>query len=255
MLDVRHLTYTTADGSALLKDISFQVAPQTIVTLMGPSGSGKSTLLRSLNRLNEPAPGSVWLKERDITTIPVVELRREVGMVFQSAALFDGSVAANLRYGPALLKQRLSDAECVALLAQVGLAAELLERNSGMLSGGQAQRVAFARALANQPSVLLLDEPTSALDPAATLMIEQLVRDLRTRLGLTFVWVTHNVEQARRVSDQTVLLVNGVVADWGETKHLLDEVHHDLVQRFAVGEDVTGLPLQPGGPHANLERS
>ncbi len=251
MLDVRHLTYTTVDGTTLLKDISFQVAPKAIVTLMGPSGSGKSTLLRTLNRLNEPAPGTVWLKERDITTIPVVELRRAVGMVFQSAALFDGTVADNVRYGPALLKQRLSDAECVALLAQVGLPAELLERNIGMVSGGQAQRVAFARALANQPSVLLLDEPTSALDPAATLMIEQLVRDLRDRLGLTFVWVTHNVAQARRVSDRTLLLVNGIVADWGDTGHLLDDTHHDLVQRFALGEDVSQLPVQPGGPHAN----
>jgi ABC-type sulfate/molybdate transport systems ATPase subunit len=102
---------------------------------------------------------------------------------------------------------------------------------------------------------LLLDEPTSALDPAATLTIEGLVRDLRDRLQLTFVWVTHNVEQARRVSDQTVLLVNGVLADWGETNHLLDEVHHDLVRRFAQGQDVAGLPIQPGGPHAHIERT
>jgi putative ABC transport system ATP-binding protein len=250
MLEIRHLTYATAAGDPLLKDVSFRVEPGAIVTLIGPSGSGKSTLLRSLNRLNEPPAGSVWLDGVDITTMPVVALRREVGMVFQSAALFDGTVAANIGYGPALHKRSLGDAECRELLEQVGLDGDFLGRPVSSLSGGQAQRVAFARALANQPRLLLLDEPTSALDPAATLTVEKLVRDLRDRLGLTCVWVTHNIEQARRVSDQTVLLVGGVVADWGETGHLLESIHHDLIRRFAVGEDVTRLPVQPGGPHA-----
>jgi putative ABC transport system ATP-binding protein len=250
MLEIRHLSYASAAGDPLLKDISFRVEPGAIVTLIGPSGSGKSTLLRMMNRLNEPPAGSVWLDGVDITTLPVVALRRQVGMVFQSAALFDGTVAANIRYGPALDKRGLGDAECRGLLEQVGLDGDFLERPVSSLSGGQAQRVAFARALANQPRLLLLDEPTSALDPASTLTIEKLVRDLRDRLGLTCVWVTHNIEQARRVSDQTVLLVGGVLADWGETGHLLDDVHHDLIRRFAVGEDVTRLPVQPGGPHA-----
>ncbi|HYF65635.1 MAG TPA: phosphate ABC transporter ATP-binding protein, partial [Herpetosiphonaceae bacterium] len=210
MLEIRRLTYATAAGEPLLKDVSFRVEPGAIVTLLGPSGSGKSTLLRTLNRLNEPPAGSVWLDGADITAMPVVALRRAVGMVFQSAALFDGTVAANIRYGPALGKRELSDAECRELLAQVGLDEAFLDRPAASLSGGQAQRVAFARALANQPRLLLLDEPTSALDPAATLTIERLVLGLRARLGLTCVWVTHNIEQARRVSDQTVLLVGGV---------------------------------------------
>lgn len=254
MLEVRHFTYIVPDGTTLLNNISFQIKAKTIVTLMGPSGSGKSTLLRSLNRLNEPPAGSIWVNGCDITTLPIIELRRQIGMVFQTPALFDGTVASNLRYGPALQKHSLTDADCRALLDQVGLPSELLLRPVSALSGGQAQRVAFARALANKPHVLLLDEPTSALDPAATLNIEQLVRDLRDRLALTFVWVTHSIEQARRVSDQTVLLVNGILADWGETHHLLDETHHELLRRFAQGEDVSLLAVQPGGPHADTKR-
>src|SRR5688572_22350268 len=126
LLDVRDLSYTNPAGARLLADIGFTLDEGKIVTIIGPSGSGKSTLLRTLNRLIEPPPGTIWLRERDITAMPVVELRREVGMVFQQAALFDGTVADNLRYGPALHNQALAPERLERLLVQVGLPAELL---------------------------------------------------------------------------------------------------------------------------------
>ncbi|HEY1011397.1 MAG TPA: phosphate ABC transporter ATP-binding protein [Herpetosiphonaceae bacterium] len=250
LLEVRDLSYATPAGAPLLANVSFAVPERSIATILGPSGSGKSTLLRSLNRLIEPPPGAIWLKGRDITALPPVELRREVGMVFQQAALFEGTVADNLRYGPGLRRAELADDRLRELLGQVGLPAELLERDAAALSGGQAQRVAFARALANEPVLLLLDEPTSALDPAATLTIEQLVRSLRDTLGLTFIWVTHNIEQTRRVSDLTLLLVDGLAVEWGDTAHLLaGDTHHDVIRRFAAGEAVSPAMRTPPHEH------
>lgn len=234
-LEVRHLSLART-GQEVLVDVSLHVAPGEIVCLLGPSGGGKSSLLRCLNALTEPPPGTVFVDGQDVTQLPVTALRRRVGMVFQQAALFPGTVAANLAYGPALQGSAPSDAEIARLLALADLEPELAGRPADTLSGGQAQRVALARALANQPEALLLDEPTSALDPAATRHIEEAVLRLRESLGLCVLWVTHNVEEARRVADRVYLLLKGRIADEGTPEHLLRPGSDHLTAIFAAGE-------------------
>jgi putative ABC transport system ATP-binding protein len=233
----------------ILDDVSFRVERGRLFTVLGPSGSGKSTLLRCLNRLIEPDAGRVLLDGRPASELPVQELRRRVGMVFQTAALFDGSVLDNVLYGPRLVTRgRLGpdsragrrpapgEAERAAgLLERVGLPADLLAQPVGDLSGGEAQRVSIARALANDPEVLLLDEPTSALDPTASQLIQDLLLQLADQTDLTFVFVTHDLGQARRIGDHGLLLVDGRVVDGGPLPDFLDDPATEVTRYFAEG--------------------
>ena len=220
----------------VLDRVAMTVAGGEIVCLLGPSGGGKSSLLRCVNRLAEPSVGTVFLDDTDVTTMDVLHLRRQVGMVFQQVSLFPGTVADNVGYGVALQKRPLSPPSLSHLLSLADLPPEIAEQDSQTLSGGQAQRVAIARALATEPSALLLDEPTSALDPAATRHVEETMLKLRQTLGLTLLWVTHNPEQAIRVADRVVLLVNGRVEDEGSPEHLFREGSEHLAATFAAGE-------------------
>lgn len=223
-------------GTPVLHDVSLAIEPAEIFMLIGPSGSGKSSLLRCLNRLEEPAPGTVFLRGEDITMLPVTSLRCRVGMVFQQTVMLPGTVAENINYGPALRHEPLDRDRLAELLDLVALEAELLDKPASELSGGQAQRVAIARALANRPEVLLLDEPTSALDPLATHTVEETLTALRDRLGLTLVWVSHLVDQARRVGDRVLLLDKGRVVRIDTTTAMLDpEAGDPRVLAFANG--------------------
>jgi ABC-type phosphate transport system ATPase subunit len=171
----------------------------------------------------------------DLTTLDVLALRRRVGMLFQTAALFEGTVASNVAYGPRLRNQELSPERIGTLLEMAGLEPDLVDKPAGELSGGQAQRAALARTLANEPEVLLLDEPTSALDPAATRRVEETILHLRDTLGLTVVWVSHAIEQVERTADEVMLLVDGRIVETGSPEHLLKSGHH-LTEEFARGE-------------------
>ena len=201
-------------GKRLLDAISFHVAQAEVLALLGPSGAGKSSLLRLLNRLDEPTAGSILLNGKDYRELPPRELRRRMGMIMQRAYLFPGTVAENVRFGPVQHGVAISDAEIASLLDQVGLSG-YAGRNALTLSGGEAQRVAITRALANRPEVLLLDEPTSALDEAAKRGVEGLLESLIRQRGLTCVWVTHDAEQARRMADSVLTLESGRVASFG----------------------------------------
>jgi putative ABC transport system ATP-binding protein len=163
-------------------------------------------LLRAINRLIEPTSGEVYLDGEPTSRLDPLELRRRVGMVFQVPALFGGSVAEAVLYGARLAGK---DAEPARLLEMVGLGASLEGRDPQTLSVGQQQRVAIARALALGPEALLLDEPTSALDEGARRTIEGLVTDLNARLGLTMVFVSHDLSQVERVADRVVVLAEG----------------------------------------------
>jgi ABC-type methionine transport system ATPase subunit len=173
---------------------------------VGPSGAGKSTLLRTINRLIELSSGEVYLDGEPTSGLDVLELRRRVGMVFQIPALFGGSVEQAVLYGAGLWGK---DEDPRRLLEMVGLSASLAERDPQALSVGQQQRVSIARALALGPEALLLDEPTSALDEAARRRIEELVTDLNARLGLTMVFVSHDLSQVERVAGRVVLMSEG----------------------------------------------
>jgi ABC-type methionine transport system ATPase subunit len=199
-------------GAEILKDVDITVDDGGITAVVGPSGAGKSTLLRAINRLIEPTSGEVFLDGEPTGGLDPLELRRRVGMVFQIPALFGGSVEESVLYGARLSGK---DADPPRLLEMVGLGASLAQRDPQSLSVGQQQRVAIARALALQPEVLLLDEPTSALDEAARSRIEDLVTDLNARLGLTMVFVTHDLSQVERVADRVVVLAEGKsVGEW-----------------------------------------
>jgi len=205
----------------IVKDISLEVRRGELLGIVGPSGSGKSSLLRLLNRLDDPTSGAVLLEGQDCRDIPPRELRRRIGMVTQRPFLFPGDIASNLRFGPAQRGEVLADTEIAGLLERVGLAGFAL-RNVANLSGGEQQRVSLARALANRPEILLLDEPTSALDEQAKGGIEGLVRSLVDGGGQTFVLVTHDREQARRVCDRVAIIEAGRLVQQGTPAEVLD---------------------------------
>ncbi|MFD2159281.1 ATP-binding cassette domain-containing protein, partial [Rubritalea tangerina] len=178
-IEVNNLTLQYhSDIPPTLDHLSIAFPKAQITAVIGPSGCGKSTLLRCLNRLLEPPPESIFIGGKDLTTIPVLELRRDVSMVLQAASIFPGTVRDNLLFGPTLTQQSPNPKELSQLLDTVHLPTKILDSDASQLSGGQAQRVSIARALANKPKVLLLDEPTSALDPAATRTIEKSLTDL-----------------------------------------------------------------------------
>jgi putative ABC transport system ATP-binding protein len=224
------------NGRSILSDASLHVEPGEIVCLLGPSGSGKSSLLRCLNRLTEPPPNTIFHHGQDIHTLDVLVLRRQIGMVFQKPALFPGTVAENIQYGPTLQGKPVSSAQIEELLTLADLPADYVNRRVDQLSGGESQRVSLARALANRPDTLLLDEPTSALDPAAQRHIEQAILRLRDTLGLTVLWVTHNVAEAKVVADRIYLLLNGRIADEGTPEHVLRPGSEHLTAVFAAGQ-------------------
>jgi putative ABC transport system ATP-binding protein len=193
-------------GRQVLSEISLLVEPGQNLTILGPSGSGKTSLLRLCNCLDTPDSGQVLLGGVDVKGQDVIELRRRVAMVFQAPTMFDGTVRYNVGYGPRLAGEQ---AEPEELLRLVGLNNALLDRPAAELSVGQKQRVELARALANKPEVLLMDEPTSGLDIASANRILDLVSDLKQRLGVTVLFVTHLLEQAQRLADRVGLLVEG----------------------------------------------
>ncbi|WOK96325.1 protein STAR1 [Canna indica] len=229
---VRDLTrQSETTGEAILTKVSLEVPEGVILGIIGPSGSGKSTLLRSLNRLWEPPSSSVFLDGDDICKLDVLSLRRRVGMLFQMPALFDGTVADNVRFGPQLKGKKLSEEEVKKLLSLADLDPSFASKTASELSVGQAQRVALARTLANDPEVLLLDEPTSALDPISTQNIEEAIVRLKKSRRMTTVMVSHSVKQIQRIADLVCLLVAGEVVEVLEPSRL-NEAQHPMARRF-----------------------
>lgn len=228
---VKNLCRTTEQGTSLLSGVSVDIWKGTVVGVIGPSGSGKSTFLRALNRLWEPSVDSVFLENDDITNLDVLALRRRVGMLFQTPALFEGSVADNIRYGPALRGVKLSDEKVVEYLGLADLDSSLAARSASGLSVGQAQRVALARALANDPEVLLLDEPTSALDPISTEHIEESIGKLRREKGMTIIIVSHSIKQIQRIADLVFVLVDGQIVETLKPDEL-SNANHPTARRF-----------------------
>jgi putative ABC transport system ATP-binding protein len=219
LLQADHLGHAVKDR-VLVDDASFNVRSGEILAILGPSGSGKTSLLRLLNRLDEPTSGTVLLEGVDYRSIAPRDLRRRVGMVTQRPYLFPGSVADNLRFGPAQRGELLSQDSIEQLLSKVGLSG-YSSRDVAKLSGGEAQRVSLARTLANSPCVLLLDEPTSALDEVSRLEVEFLIRKVVVDEGLACIVVTHDPAQAARMAERALILQSGAVLRIGPVREVL----------------------------------
>ncbi|TNE48558.1 MAG: ATP-binding cassette domain-containing protein [Deltaproteobacteria bacterium] len=207
--------------TVLVHPFSARVSANEVVAVLGPSGSGKSSLLRLVNRLAEPSGGTLRLHNTDVFTLAPQVLRQRVGLVMQQPHLFPGTVESNLQFGPTQQGRVLSKKDIQNLLDQVSFAGKP-EASVETLSGGEAQRVSLARTLANQPDVLLLDEPTSALDEATRLRIEETVRQWVKQKQHCALWVTHDLEQARRIADRAWLLHNGNLVKQGPMEEVLD---------------------------------
>lgn len=232
---VQNLCKKAVNGDPILDNVSFQVGSGEIHGLIGPSGSGKSTVLRAINRLWEPPRSSIFVDGEDVTALDVLSLRRKVGMVFQTAYLFNGSVADNVKYGPSLQGKHLSTDEVEQLLLQAGfsdLGTNFLTKPVNELSGGEAQRVSLARTLANEPQVLLLDEPTSSLDPVSTRIVEDTVMQLKQTKKLTVIIVSHSLEQIGRLVDTATVLYQGSMLETGSFSQLKNSRNDVLLQFF-----------------------
>ena len=237
-----------------VEDVTLDFPRNTVTALIGPSGCGKSTYIRCLNRMHEMIPnarctGSVYLRDTDIygREADPVAVRRAVGMVFQRPNPFPTkSIADNILAGPKFTRTKLNKAERQDLVERTlrgaGLWDEVknrLDAQAGGLSGGQQQRLCIARALAEEPDVLLMDEPCSALDPQSTLRIEDLIRDIKDRV--TIVIVTHNMQQAARVSDYTgfITIENegepGRLIETGPTKDVFGNPQHERTEAYVSG--------------------
>jgi phosphate transport system ATP-binding protein len=229
-----------------LHDITLGVQPRAVTALIGPSGCGKSTFLRSINRLNDVIPGvhhtgAILLDGEDVyrPDLNVVALRQRIGMVFQRSNPFPKSIYDNVAYGPRIngCRDRAELDQIVETsLRRAALWDEVkdrLRKSALALSGGQQQRLCIARALANDPELLLLDEPASALDPIATQRIEELLYELRSEL--TIVIVTHNLQQAGRVSDYTAFFYLGRLVEAGPTQRLFTSPHEERTEAYITG--------------------
>ena len=229
-----------------LKDVTLEIPSHSVTAIIGPSGCGKSTLLRSFNRMNDLIPGVRTEGRLELAgehllgpDVDVVDLRRRVGMVFQRPNPFPRSIFENVAFGLRLiglrdrgeLEIRIEDSlRRAALWDEVK---DRLDRSALALSGGQQQRLCIARSLAVEPEVLLMDEPASALDPTATARIEELVLDLKARY--TILVVTHNMQQAARISDRTAFMLQGALVEYGDTRQLFTSPRAKLTEDYITG--------------------
>lgn len=210
------------ENSPILLDVTVEVSKKGITGIIGPSGAGKSTLLRLMNKLLVPSKGSIFFQGTKLSQLPTRKFRKQVGFVQQKPYLFEGTVRANLEYGPKIWGIDYSKTELKELLTDVALSPSFLDRNVSNLSIGEQQRVSLARTLANNPSTLLLDEPTSSLDVASEELIEETLQKLR-RERIKIIIVTHSLPQTRRLTDQVIFLKNGRVQEKTSTTKFFDK--------------------------------
>ena len=244
-IDVRAFSFFYGERQ-VLHNLAFSIVPKAVTAIIGPSGCGKSTFLRSINRLNDLIPGirhdGQILVEGDPVYGPgvdLVALRLRVGMVFQRPNPFPKTIFDNVAYGPllnALVAKRDLPELVERCLRQAALWDEVKDRldepGTG-LSGGQQQRLCIARALGNQPEVLLMDEPCSALDPLATQKVEELIFDLKQHY--TIVIVTHNMQQAARVSDYTGFFDRGELIEFNDTERIFTKPKNERTEAYITG--------------------
>ena len=243
-LSIKNLDLFYGDNQAL-KDINIDIKENKVTALIGPSGCGKSTFLRTLNRMNDlienvKIKGKIEVDGEDIyQTEDVIKLRTKVGMVFQKPNPFPMSIYDNIAYGTrihGIRDKKILDKIVEESLRGAAIWDEVKDRlkTSALgLSGGQQQRICIARAIAMKPEVILMDEPTSALDPISTSKVEELIEELKK--DYTIVIVTHNMQQAARISDDTAFFLNGVLVEYSETKDMFTAPKDKRTEDYITG--------------------
>ena len=230
----------------VLKDINISIKSNTVTSFIGPSGCGKSTLLRCFNRMNDIVQsfhmnGSIYIDNKDIyrEKIDITAHRKKVGMVFQKANPFPMSIYENVAYGLRvnnIKHQKFLDESVERSLKMSALwdeVKDILNKPAMQLSVGQQQRLCIARALAVEPSIILMDEPASALDPISTAKIEELIYDLKKKY--TLLVVTHNMQQAARISDNTAFIYLGELIEYGDTKKIFTAPDSEQTENYITG--------------------
>jgi phosphate transport system ATP-binding protein len=245
VFDVKNLNLFYGETPAL-KNIELPIYEKEVTALIGPSGCGKSTFLRTLNRMNDlidscKVSGDVYYHQEHIyqNQMDVINLRKKVGMVFQKPNPFPMSIYDNITYGPKC--QGIKDKQELRQIVEESLkqaalwdeVKDRLKESALSLSGGQQQRLCIARTIAMKPDVILMDEPTSALDPVATAKIEDLIIDLKK--NYTIVIVTHNMQQAARISDKTAFFLMGELIEYGDTSHVFSTPNHKKTEEYITG--------------------
>lgn len=244
-IKVENLNLYYKDFQAL-KNVNMKIQERKITAFIGPSGCGKTTLLKCFNRMNDliegcKIEGNIFIDEDNIydKSMDVSALRKKVGMVFQKPNVFPMSIYDNIAFGPrthGIKKRGELDAIVTDSLKKAGIWDEVkgnLNKSALSISGGQQQRVCIARALAVQPKILLMDEPTSALDPISTGIIEELCEELKKQY--TIVIVTHNMQQATRISDKTGFFLLGEMLEFGDTEQVFSQPKNEKCERYITG--------------------
>lgn len=233
-IELENVSYS--DGPLkIIKNVSGSFRKGKITSLVGPSGAGKTTLFRLCNGLISPTHGTISIYSKNVQEYEPTKLRRNVGLALQNATMLQGTVYKNLQLPRTLAGETLTEDEAADLLTKVSLDKDLLKRDVGDLSGGQRQKVSIARTLVNQPEILLLDEITSSLDRVSTNDIENLIEKINKENGVTIIWITHNLNQATQIGDDTWVMMNGELIESGPSS-LLKNPENEKVKQFVKGD-------------------
>lgn len=239
MIQFKNVTKKYKNGNLVLKGIDLDIKPGELVTLIGPSGCGKTTTMKMINRLVEPTSGQIFVDGKDISKIDPVELRRNIGYVIQQIGLFPHmNIRNNIAIVPKLKKMDKSDYEqrINELMEMVGLDPEIYgDRYPAELSGGQQQRIGVIRAMAAEPSIILMDEPFSALDPISRDQLQDELVRLQVEVKKTIVFVSHDMDEALKIADRIVIMQGGEIVQFDTPDRILRRPKNDFVRNF-IGE-------------------
>lgn len=240
MIELQDVTKIFPDGTKALDSINVTIPEGSLTVVIGPSGCGKTTLMKCINQLEKPTSGTISIHNKPISSIPEVELRRDIGYVIQRIGLFPHmTIEKNASLVPQLKKwpKEKTHARVKELMSLVGLNPDTyLKRYPLELSGGQQQRIGFVRALAADPSILLMDEPFSALDPISREQLQDELISLQQKIKKTIVFVTHDMDEALKVADCIILMRNGKIEQIGTPEEIIQKPANEFVTQFIGAE-------------------